>query len=274
MKTAFLLFLAATAQAARFSVESMKYTVISGKGEPISKPLSPSAQPSSETITIRQDDTLKLSFQINDKISKQAVQPAQTFLRFYDEQSGEEGIQPIRVTSSGKVKFELNMAKPPLSLPPTSNSPLKVTLLLGSPSYTPEKLDLFSLHIPASHSAPSHPDEANFHLLPEIAHSFRPEPRLPPRAVSTLFAGAVLVIPWLVLTGLWFSISPRVPRLFSPNILPFTASLGAFEFLLYRYWVELKLGDVLTYGAILGLVTVFTGRHALASIANQRLGQK
>jgi oligosaccharyltransferase complex subunit delta (ribophorin II) len=271
MKTVFLLLLAAVAQAAKLSVESAKYSIVSGNGEPRTKSFEPTER-SSETVTITQDDTLKLSFQIVDKASGKGIQPEQTFLRFYDEESGEEGIQPIRVTSGGKAKFDLNMAKLPASLPPTSSAPLKVTLLIGSSSHSPEKLELFNLHVPASYAAPAHPDEVNFHLLPELTHTFRPDPKLPPRAVSALFAGVVFVAPWAVLLGLWFSVSPRVPRLFSPNILPFTASLGAFEFLLYRYWVDLKLGDVLTYGAILGVITLFTGRHALASIADRRLG--
>ncbi|KAE9407966.1 oligosaccharyl transferase delta subunit [Gymnopus androsaceus JB14] len=263
MKAAFLLLLAAVAQAAKLSVESAKYSVISGKGEPRTKSIE-ATEKSSETVTITQDETLKLSFQIIDKASGKGIQPEQTFLRFYDEESGEEGIQPVRVTSSGKAKFDLNMAKPPASLPPTSAAPLKVTLLIGSSSHSPEKLELFNLHVPASYAAPAHPDEANFHLLPELAHTFR----------VCLFAAVVFAAPWTVLLGLWFSISASLPRLFSPNILPFTASLGAFEFLLYRYWVDLKLGDVLTYGTILGVVTLFTGRHALASIADRRLGSQ
>ena len=35
------------------------------------------------------------------------VQPHQAFLRFYDSISGEDGIQPVRVMTSGKAKFEL-----------------------------------------------------------------------------------------------------------------------------------------------------------------------
>lgn len=35
------------------------------------------------------------------------MQPFQTFLRFYDAETGEEGIQPLRVTPAGKSKFEL-----------------------------------------------------------------------------------------------------------------------------------------------------------------------
>jgi hypothetical protein len=98
--------------------------------------------------------------------------------------------------------FLQNMAKPPATLPPTSIAPLKVTLLLGSGSYHPEKLELFNLYIPASHPAPVHPDEADFHVLPELKHTFNAPPNLPPRAVSALFAGLVLVVPWAALLGL------------------------------------------------------------------------
>ncbi|KAJ4490201.1 oligosaccharyl transferase delta subunit [Lentinula aciculospora] len=274
MKAIIFLLLAAAAQAAKLSADSVKYSIISSKGEPNTKSLSPNEDLSSEVVTISQDQTLKLSFQVVDKATGKGVQPEQAFLRFYDEQSGEEGIQPVRVTSSGKAKFDLSMAKPPSSLPPSSTAPLKVTLLLGASSYSPQKLELFDLYVPASHPAPVHPDEPKFHLLPELVHTFRPDPQLPPRAISALFTVLVLVVPWTILCGLWFSVAPRVPRLFSPNILPFTASLFAFEYLLYQYWVDLKLGDVLTYGAVLGVVTVFTGRHALASIADRRLGSQ
>lgn len=52
-------------------------------------------------------DTLKLTFQVVEKEDGKGVQPHQTFLRFYDEVTGEEGIQPIRVASNGKAKFDL-----------------------------------------------------------------------------------------------------------------------------------------------------------------------
>lgn len=52
-------------------------------------------------------DTLKLTFQITENSEGKGVQPHQTFVRFYDSVSGEEGIQPVRVTPGGKAKFEL-----------------------------------------------------------------------------------------------------------------------------------------------------------------------
>lgn len=60
-----------------------------------------------EPLTLDATDTLKLTFQITESDEGKGVQPHQTFLRFYDKVSGEEGIQPVRVTPGGKAKFEL-----------------------------------------------------------------------------------------------------------------------------------------------------------------------
>lgn len=94
-----------------------------------------------------------------------------------------------------------NMAKPPTSLPPTTTAPLKVELLLGSFVHDPAKIELFDLYLPASHAPAPHPDEATFHLLPTIEHTFRAAEKLPPRPVSAFFA-AIVVAPWVVLAGL------------------------------------------------------------------------
>lgn len=61
----------------------------------------------STPVTLSNSDTFKVTFQVLEKESGNGVQPHQTFIRFYDEKTGEEGVQPIRVTSGGKAKFEL-----------------------------------------------------------------------------------------------------------------------------------------------------------------------
>jgi oligosaccharyltransferase complex subunit delta (ribophorin II) len=90
------------------------------------------------------------------------------------------------------------MAKPPSSLPPSGEAPLLVSLLLGSFVHSPATLDLFDLHIPQSAPAPVHPDEHLYHPRAELAHTFNPEQKLPPRFVSAFFAALVLA-PWAVL---------------------------------------------------------------------------
>ena len=93
------------------------------------------------------------------------------------------------------------MMRPPASIPPTSQNPLEVSLILGSFVHEPAKYDLFELYIPASQTPAEHPDELSFHVLPTIKHTFRPEQKLPPQFISAVFAVAVL-LPWLVLIGL------------------------------------------------------------------------
>ncbi|KAJ7783579.1 Dolichyl-diphosphooligosaccharide--protein glycosyltransferase subunit Swp1 [Mycena maculata] len=272
-----LLLLAATAQASVLTLHAPRVTIYDSNGEGIRTEVLKLVEKPKIPLAVGLTDSLKLVFQIIEEgdTSGKGVQPLQTFLRFYDPETGEEGIQPLRVTPAGKSKFELNMAKPPLSIPPTTSTPLQVTLIIGAHKHTPLKIELFDLVLPESHPVAQHPDEASFHLLPAIHHTFRAPQKVPPRPISALFA-ALTLSPWAVLIALWIrsQVFPSVPHLFSPSILPFTASLGAFELLLFWYWVDLKLGQVLLYGGVLGVVTIFTGKTALASIGARRVARK
>jgi len=268
-----LLVLAATARASVLTLQSPRVTTYDSTGAGIRTEVLKLTEKPRHPMAVGPTDSLKLTFQVVEEDGGKGVQPLQTFLRFYDPKTGEEGIQPLRVTPAGKSKFELNMAKPPLSIPPTTTSPLTVTLIIGSPKHSPLKIDLFDLTLPESHPAAQHPDEASFHPLPMIEHTFRAPQKLPPRPISALFAGVTLA-PWAVLLALWGQVFPGVPYLFSPSILPFIASLGAFEVLLVWYWIDLKLGHVLLYGGVLSVVTLFTGKTALASMGARRVGRK
>ena len=179
------------------------------------------------------------------------------------------------------------MAKPPTSLPPSGAAPLHVSLLLGSFVHSPATLDLFDLHIPPSAPAPVHPDEQFYHPLPELAHTFHPDPKLPPRIISAFFT-ALVVAPWVVLLGLvrvsfvqpgpfvslmttqWGAVKPSAPHLLSLSILPFVLSLVLIEGLLFWYWVELRLGQILLYGSGAAALAVLTGKQALLGIAVRR----
>ncbi|KAJ6509340.1 oligosaccharyl transferase delta subunit [Mycena vitilis] len=272
-----LLLLAATARASVLTLHVPRVTTYDSTGAGIRTEVLKLVEKPLHPMAVGPTDSLKLTFQVVEdtggKDVGKGVQPLQTFLRFYDPETGEEGIQPLRVTPAGKSKFELNMAKPPLSIPPTTSSPLQVTLIIGSPKHSPLKIDLFDLTLPESHPAPQHPDEASFHPLPTIVHTFRIPQKVPPLPISALFTG-LAVAPWAILLGLWSQVFPGAPRLFSPSILPFISALGAFEVLLVWYWVDLKLGQVLLYGGILGVATLFTGKTALASIGARRVGRK
>jgi oligosaccharyltransferase complex subunit delta (ribophorin II) len=72
----------------------------------------------------------------------------------------------------------------------------------------------------------------------------------------------------------WAVVRPPVPRLLSPSILGFTLSLAGIEGILFWYWIELRLGQVLLYSALMVIPTFVTGKAALQSIAARRLGDK
>ncbi|KAN0127136.1 Oligosaccharyltransferase subunit Ribophorin II domain containing protein [Lactarius tabidus] len=261
-------YLIAAAHAGQLSLQSPKLTVSGPDGGKLrSETISLQKRP--EPIVLGASDTLKFTFQVTEQTTDNGVQPHQTFLRFFDSTTGEEGIQPVKVTSSGKAKFELNMAKPPSSLPPSGDAPLHVSLLLGSFVHSPATLELFDLHIPASAPAPVHPDEQFYHPRPELAHTFRPDPKLPPRIVSAFFT-ALVVAPWVVLLGLWGAVKPSAPHLLSLSILPFVLSLVLIEGLLFWYWVELRLGQILLYGSGAATLAILTGKQALLGIAARR----
>ncbi|KAI0261585.1 oligosaccharyl transferase delta subunit [Gloeopeniophorella convolvens] len=267
-----LLSLVVAAHAGQLTIQSSRLTVQGSDGSQLrSEPISLAKR--ADPVTLGASDTLKFTFQVADKDTEKGVQPHQTFLRFFDATTGEEGIQPVKVASSGKAKFELNMAKPPSSLPPSGTAPLRVSLLLGSFAHAPATLDLFDLHVPPSAPAPVHPDEALYRPRPPLAHTFRPDPKLPPRPVSALFTALVLA-PWVVLLGLWGAVRPRVPHLFSLSVLPFVSSLVLIEGLLFWYWVELRLGQISLYGSGAAAFAVLTGKQALASISARRTGRK
>ncbi|KAL5523045.1 hypothetical protein ACEPAF_1312 [Sanghuangporus sanghuang] len=264
-------FIAAVVSAAQLAVQNARVTISSNNGSQLrTETLKVGGEPPSTPLTLGPTDTLKMSFTITEEGKDKGVQPHQTFLRFYDEQTGEEGIQPVRVNGGGKAKFELNMARPPQSLPPSGDAALKVSLILGSFVHDPLHTHIFDLSIPPSTPPPQHPEEPSFHPLPEIQHTFRPEPKSPPRFISAVFTGVVLA-PWLLLFAFLSKIPHGLPYLSRPQILTFVGLLGAMEGLLLWYWAALHLGQVLAYGAVLGSVTILAGNRALNSLAKWRV---
>ncbi|QRV90865.1 major facilitator superfamily transporter [Ceratobasidium sp. AG-Ba] len=162
----------------------------------------------------------------------------------YDEASGEEGIQPVKVGKDGKGKLEINLSRPPVSLPPTTDAPLSVSVILGSFTHSPATVPLFNLKLPASAPVTPHPLAKHYAPQPLIAHKFNPEPSQPPQAISAVFTIAA-VAPWVVLLGLLSQIST-----------PLNTSSAALSYV----W-PLFACIVLSYGAVLAVLAAGTGKR-------------
>lgn len=249
-------------QAAALSLKSPKFAVTSSKASIIRAESIEIGEPLT-TVTVGKNENLRVSFVVLGDDGT-PVRPHQAFLRMYDEESGEEGIQPVKVSKDGKGKLEISMSRPPASLPPTTDAPLSVSLILGSFTHSPATVPLFNLKLPASAPVPTHPLAKHYAPQPLIAHKFNPEPSQPPQAISAVFT-MVALTPWIVLVGLLTQISTPLDT--SSRALsyvgPFLLALFAFEGLLFTYWVKLRLGQVLSYGALLAVLAVGTGKRAL-----------
>jgi len=126
------LLIAATAQAAVLTIQSPRLTVTDATGSQLRSEswafqrflkspldlwslrirLSLTHKPSTP-VQLGEAEILKVVFQIVDQDTGSGVQPHQTFIRFYDEKSKEEGVHPVRVTPGGKAKFDLVRALSP-----------------------------------------------------------------------------------------------------------------------------------------------------------------
>jgi len=249
---------------ARLTLKTPKYSVLSESGSVLNSDALEIKSTSLPTIDVGKTDTLKLSFTVvDDESDDQGVQPHQAFLRFWSD-SGEEGIQPVKISSSGKAKFELNARRPPPGIPATSEDTiLSVDLILGSFTRTSSTISLLKLKLPPSLPVVPHPEESLYHPKPPIYHTFREEQRMPPKVLSLLFV-AIAFSPW----GALFFLLSHLPFHLKPSTVtaPFIVLLLAFEALIVWYWVDLRIGQVLTYGAVLGLVTAAAGKKALESL--------
>ena len=58
------------------------------------------------TVTVGKSENLRVSFTVLGDDGT-PVRPHQAFLRMYDDKTGEEGIQPVKVGKDGKGKVEI-----------------------------------------------------------------------------------------------------------------------------------------------------------------------
>lgn len=140
-------------QSASFRAVSSSHCIYKERADASRAPRLSLAQKPSTALSLGPSDVLKLTFQVVDKEGGKGVQPHQTFLRFYDEVTGEEGIQPVKVTPGGKAKFEL------------------VSTLDSATTRHAEMMDTSEHGAPAHVPSPNHHEPAQGLALPRILRS-------------------------------------------------------------------------------------------------------
>ncbi|KAI4125596.1 MAG: hypothetical protein LQ341_006963, partial [Variospora aurantia] len=176
-----------------------------------------------EPIVLGAADTLKLLLTTTE--GKKARRPHQAFLLLREPKSNLDTSFPLSVKESGKGKLELMLAK---SRDRQSHKDLPIQFLTGSKilsaslviasfgTSTPYRSPAFDLKIELDPSAPPPSVEKplRYGRLPEIHHTFKADPKSPPKIISLIFTAAVLA----ALPALFFGVSAQVPAL-TPSLL-------------------------------------------------------
>lgn len=111
---------------------------------------------------------------------------------------------------------------------------------------------------------------------PEIHHTFRADPKSPPRVISLFFTLAVLVtLPALI--GGWLLLGGNFDHLgkaFGANPVAhglFLGSIVAMEGVFFLYYSSWNLFQTLPAAAVVGTVAYVSGSRALTEVQERRL---
>lgn len=164
-----------------------------------------------------------------------------------------------------------------------SDKPLKSFIVLGSfGSSTPFKHMAFDLKI--GHDANSPPavlaPPERYASKEEITHTFKEDPRSPPKIISLVFTLAILTaLP--VLLGAWLLLGANVDHIgkaFGAKPVAhglFFGSIVAMEFVFFLYYASWNLFQTLPVAGVVGTVAFISGSRALSEVQERRLaGQR
>ncbi|BEJ10956.1 hypothetical protein CspHIS471_0103780 [Cutaneotrichosporon sp. HIS471] len=227
-----------------------------------------------EPVALSLAATFKLTFTVTDGDS--GVVPQQAYIVFRDTRDDESAPVTLQlgVKPTGKTTYYMDTAKIPQALSHTSGA-LEASLILsnGVEGY---KTTLGALSLPQSSLSekPAPRTLGNgIHLSPqpEITHTFRADEKEIPAIKATLGAFAV-VAPWMTLVALIGAVWPGLQVKTPPTMMyAWFVCLVALEALILRYWIGLRLYQLLPPFIVLGAITAYVGTVALRSSRVERL---
>ncbi|KAI1433843.1 Oligosaccharyltransferase subunit Ribophorin II-domain-containing protein [Xylaria sp. CBS 124048] len=274
--TPLLLLAAGTAQAASsWAFEDATVQVNAKKGPGAKEKFSQTA-PLAQPITLSTAETIKVLLVAKD--DGKGKRPHQAFVVLQDELTGLEAPFPMTVKENGKAVVEIKYSDLPIQLV-TSTAPLKASVIIASfGSSQGLNKPAFSVSLAADPLANPiiYEKPLRYGKREEIHHTFRDDPKNPPKIISVAFTLAVLAtLPVLFLS--WLALGANVSHL--PRALRdapvahgvFFGSLVALEGVFYLYYVSWNLFQVLPAITIIGTATFLSGTKALGEVQSRRL---
>ncbi|MCJ1258983.1 hypothetical protein MMC24_006817 [Lignoscripta atroalba] len=230
----------------------------------------------SKPVELGGSDTLKII--ITTQEDKKSKRPHQAFLLVKDSTTGLETSYSFSVKESGKGKVELTHKDIPGQLLASTNS-LSASLVIASfGTSKPYNARAFDLKIKADSGFPIATPEKplRYAKLPEIHHTFKADPKSPPKIISIVFTAVVITaVPVLLIT--WLSLGANVNHLsnaFGTSPIShalFFSSILAMEGIFFMYYTTWNLSQTLPAAVAVGSVTFLSGSRALSEVQGRRL---
>jgi len=212
---------------------------------------------------------LILKFSVREEVSKQPISAHQTFVRLTNVKTKQEVIFVAEEEADGTVyKFDLDIGAKSKEFRNLSGK-YTMDVIIGDAvienpiSWTVADVQLTFHDDPISTAT----SQSLYAKKPNIVHMFREPEKRPPAVVSNFFTGLVL-LPVLILLGLWLKLGANISNFpFSLSALGFHASLTAIFALYLCYFMHLTMFQTLRYLGLIGIPTFLFGHRLLSGIA-------
>ncbi|GAP88201.1 putative oligosaccharyltransferase subunit ribophorin II [Rosellinia necatrix] len=232
--------------------------------------------PLSRPVTIGSTESVKVLLVAKD--DGKGKRPHQAFVVLRDELSGLEAPFPMTVKENGKAVVDIKYADLPIQLA-TSTAPLQASVVLASfGSSQGLNKPAFSVALKTDPNvAPIvYEKPLRYGKREAIEHTFRADPKNPPKVISAFFALAVLAtVPVLFVSWLAFGANvTHIQRALRDAPVAhgvFFGSLVALEGAFYLYYVSWNLFQILPVIGIVGVASFLSGVKALGEVQGRRL---
>ncbi|KAI0178795.1 Dolichyl-diphosphooligosaccharide--protein glycosyltransferase subunit Swp1 [Hypoxylon sp. FL1284] len=231
-------------------------------------------------VTFDSSDSLKLLLTIKE--GGKGKRPHQAFLVLRQPSTDLEAPFPLTVKESGKATVEIKHGDLPVQFV-ASQEPLQASVVLASfGSSEGLQKPLFNVEVTRDPAAAPlvYERPLRYGKQPEIHHTFRADPKSPPKLISLVFVLAVLAtlpvlfVSWLVLGANVSHVSSALGAAPVAHGV-FFGSIVAMEGVFYMYYLSWNLFQTLPVIGVVGTAAFLSGAKALGEVQSRRLaGQR
>jgi len=212
-----------------------------------------------------------IKFQLKDKLKGDVMSAHQTFVQMKNVKTKQEIVFIAEPDSALNYKLDLNLQTKAKDLN-HMNGLYEISLIIGDASISnPILWKIASINLQLSNQLPDSEEVVSpFVSKPEIKHLFR-EPENRPAPVVSMAFSILVVVPIVILFGLWFKIGLNFsgfPLALSAPV--FHTGLALIFGLYVCFFIKLNMFQTCKYLTGLGVITFIAGHSLLSTLSKNR----